>query len=169
MTSGASGHETGLTAALLLSAGLAALTVAAPTPVIAQGMLDRIWDNLVVRPSGPFGFRFFLQPGTAIIAAIHDGVRDAQMSRSPYFWTVLTNPAERASRLREGLKATSRILVLGLVMDAAYQLIVFKTFYPLEAIIVALLLAFVPYLLLRGPVARVARWWGTRSPLGRTE
>ena len=169
MTPKPSGQGPGLNAALVLSAGLAALAVAAPTPVMAQGMLDRIWENLVIRPSGPFGFRFFLQPGMAIIAAIHDGVRDAQMGRSPYFWTVLTNRAERASRLREGLKATSRILALGLVMDTAYQLIVFKTFYPLEAIIVALLLAFVPYLLLRGPVARVARWWGTRSPLSRTE
>ena len=30
-------------------------------------------------------------------------------------------------------------------------------FYPGEALIVALLLAFVPYLLIRGPAARIAR------------
>ncbi|GJK94539.1 hypothetical protein TUM17568_57450 [Klebsiella oxytoca] len=34
----------------------------------------------------------------------------------------------------------------------------FGTFYPGEAALIAVLLAFVPYLLLRGPFARVARW-----------
>jgi hypothetical protein len=36
---------------------------------------------------------------------------------------------------------------------------VLKTFYPGEAVIVAIMLAFVPYPLLRGPFARIARWW----------
>ena len=44
-------------------------------------------------------------------------------------------------------------------MDLIYQLIEFNTFHPAEAAIIALLLAFVPYLLLRGPFARIARWW----------
>jgi hypothetical protein len=51
-------------------------------------------------------------------------------------------------------------------MDAIYQATVLKTFYPGEAVIVAILLAFVPYLLLRGPVARVARWWLARNSTG---
>jgi hypothetical protein len=44
-------------------------------------------------------------------------------------------------------------------MDVVYQIIVLKTFYPVEALIIAFLLAFVPYLLIRGPVARIARRW----------
>jgi hypothetical protein len=44
-------------------------------------------------------------------------------------------------------------------MDAIYQYVVLKTFYPGEAVIIALLLAFVPYILLRGPIARIARPW----------
>jgi hypothetical protein len=60
--------------------------------------------------------------------------------------------------LREGLNATARIILLGLVMDVIYQLIVLKTFYPNEALVIALLLAFVPYLIIRGLVFRVARW-----------
>ena len=42
-------------------------------------------------------------------------------------------------------------------MDLIYQLIVFKTFYPDQALVVALLLAFVPYMIIRGLVLRVAR------------
>jgi hypothetical protein len=44
-------------------------------------------------------------------------------------------------------------------MDLIYQYIVFDTFHPAEAVITAVLLAFMPYLLLRGPITRVARWW----------
>ena len=44
-------------------------------------------------------------------------------------------------------------------MDAIYQWRVLGTFYPGEAFIVVLLLAFFPYLLMRGPVDRIARWW----------
>ena len=40
-------------------------------------------------------------------------------------------------------------------MDVIYQLIVLKIFYPGEAVIVAIGLAFFPYLLLRGPIERI--------------
>ena len=73
--------------------------------------------------------------------------------------TVLCKPPERVGRLREGLNATGRIILLGLAMDAIYQVLVLKMFYSNEAPIVALLLAFVSYLLIRGMVARIARRW----------
>ncbi len=124
---------------------------------------EHFWADLVGRPGGPMSFRIFLQPVMAVIAALVDGIKDAKSGRSPYFWTVLTDPEKRAARLREGLISTARIILLGLVMDVIYQAIEFHAFYPVEAVIVALLLAFVPYLLLRGPIARVARWFLGRA------
>ena len=53
-------------------------------------------------------------------------------------------PGERGARLREAANATARIILLGLVMDAIYQLFVLQRFYPVEAVIIAVLLAFVP-------------------------
>jgi hypothetical protein len=47
----------------------------------------------------------------------------------------MSNPRERAQRLNEGLNATARIILLGLIMDAIYQAIVLKRFYPAEAVI----------------------------------
>ena len=44
-------------------------------------------------------------------------------------------------------------------MDTIYQAVEFESFYPTEAVIVALVLAFIPYVLLRGPIARIARLW----------
>ena len=125
-------------------------------------VFERIWQNLLERPGGPMTFRFVLQPIMATIAALVDGVKDARTGRNPYFWTILTNPAKRGSHLHEGLIATARVILLGLCMDLIYQFIVFDTFHPAEAVIIAGLLAFVPYLLLRGPITRVARWWLAR-------
>lgn len=125
---------------------------------------NRIWHDIAERPGGPMTFRFVLQPVMAAIAALLDGIKDARLGRSPYLLTVLTNPNESAERLREGLIATARIILLGLGMDALYQATVLKTVYPGEMVIVALLFAFVPYLLLRGPFTRLARRWMARTP-----
>src|SRR5271170_1961104 len=125
---------------------------------LSEEVRHRVWEQLIARPAGPMAFRFILQPVMAAIAALRDGVKDAKAGRSPYFWTLLTNPIERGHRLHEGLIATARVILLGLGMDAMYQWIVLKTFYPGEAVIVAAVLAFVPYILLRGPIARIARW-----------
>jgi len=125
---------------------------------------ERIWQNLLDRPGGPMTFRFILQPIMATIAALYDGIKDARTGRSPYLWTILTNSAKRGGRLREGLVSTARVILLGLCMDLIYQFIEFDTFHPAEAVIIALLLAFVPYLLLRGPCGRIVRWWRGDEP-----
>jgi hypothetical protein len=60
--------------------------------------------------------------------------------------------------LREAFKAVSRVFAFAIIMDLIYQLAVLRQFYPLEALIVAFALAFLPYILLRGPVNRIARF-----------
>lgn len=126
-------------------------------------IIFRAWENLLSRPSGPLALRFVMQPAMAALLAIRDGVKDARTGRSPYFWTVLTDRAQRSGRLREGLAATARIIVIALVLDGVYQFIELDRFYPGEAVIVAIVLAFVPYLVIRGPAARLARWWIDRA------
>src|SRR5215468_1193598 len=91
------------------------------------------------------------------ILAIIDGVKDARAGRPLYTWTLLTDPAYRGGYLREGLKRVSRVIVFALVMDAIYQFIVLRRFYPGEALVTAFVVAVLPYLLIRGPAARLAR------------
>ena len=152
---------------------LARLTVVLLVALVVIGLarygvsvkeIQRIRQNILARPGGPMTFRFILQPAMAALAAMNDGIKDARTGRSPYFWALLTRRANRGDRLNEGLISTARIILLGLVMDSIYQVIVLKTFYPVESVIVALTLAFVPYLVLRGPIARIARWWQGGAP-----
>lgn len=131
---------------------------------ISGEVLTRIWQSMLDRPGGPFVFRFVLQPIMAMAAALRDGIHDARTGRAPFLWTVLSNPVQRRGRLDEALIATSRIVLLGLAMDTAYQVIEFKAFFPVEALIIALLLAFLPYVLLRGLVTRIARRWVGNKP-----
>jgi hypothetical protein len=74
----------------------------------SEEVRHRVWQQLIERPTGPMAFRFILQPVMAAIATLHDGVNDAKSRRSPYFWTLLTNPFESCHRLYEGLISTAR-------------------------------------------------------------
>jgi hypothetical protein len=125
-------------------------------------LLTRIWSDLAARVHGPFAFRFLLQPLMGLIYAARDGIVDARQGRPAYFWTIFTRPGERWELLREGGKAVARVIALGVVMDVVYQLLVFHRIHPLQLVVVVLALAFVPYLILRGPISRIARAWMTR-------
>ena len=127
--------------------------------------LDRLWRDILDRPGGPMTFRFILQPAMALIAALRDGVIDARLGRRPFVWALMRgvrDPQGRSGRLWEGVISTARILILGILMDTIYQWVEFKTFYPVQAAVIAVLLAFVPYLVLRGPIERIAHHWIAR-------
>jgi hypothetical protein len=163
---GASSQELGVLPKLVIAVAISLIAAGVLWHGVKLEASRRLWNNLVDRPSGPMAFRFILQPAMAGIAASRSGVKDARTGRSPYFWSVLRRSQECVARLREGLNAAARVIFLGLVMDVIYQIIELKMFYPVEALIIALLLAFFPYLLIRGPAARIARRWRAHEPGG---
>ncbi|MFL5355073.1 hypothetical protein [Archangium sp.] len=120
-------------------------------------VFTQLWREIVERPEGPMAFRFYLQPLMAIVFAVRDGIKDAHAGNPPYFWALFTDPSHRLERLRSGWSAVGRIFLLAVVMDTVYQLVVLKGLRPLQGLFVAVLLALVPYVLLRGPVNRLAR------------
>ena len=121
-----------------------------------EDVLARIWENLGGRVGGPMTFRLILQPVVASVLAIRAGMQDARTGRPAYFWTILTDAASRRELLREGWKAVMKVFILAVIIDIGYQVLVFRWVYPLEVLIVAFLLACVPYLLIRGPANRIA-------------
>jgi hypothetical protein len=50
-----------------------------------------------------------------------------------------------------------KVFILAVVLDSIYQLIVHRGVYVLELLITATVLAIIPYVLVRGPVNRIAR------------
>jgi hypothetical protein len=121
--------------------------------------MDDTWirfaENLADRVSGPMKFRFIIQPVMASIFAVLAGLKDARTGKPPYFWALLTNPGHRVDMIKDGWKSVGKVFLLALALDVGYQILVLRFVYPGEAITVALLLAIVPYLILRGPVNRL--------------
>jgi len=123
---------------------------------------QRVGENLLARVSGPMHFRVYMQPAMALFFGIRDGLKDAREGKPAYFWTIFGNPGRRVELLKSGLRAVANVVILAFVLDAIYQVIQLHWFYPGEAIIVVLMLAFIPYLLIRGPANRIAKWWAAR-------
>jgi hypothetical protein len=134
-------------------------------------MWMRIVSQLAARVSGPMKFRLVLQPAMAAFFAIRSGLADARVGKPPYFWALVTDPAQRKDMIKDGWKSVGRVFILALLLDVVYQIIELRFVYPGEAIIVAFVLAIVPYLILRGLVTRLAgrnyarRQHGRQTPL----
>jgi hypothetical protein len=125
-------------------------------------MWERVGSQLIARVSGPMKFRLVLQPCMAAFFAIRAGLADAKAGKPPWFWELVSNPPLRSDMVKEAWKRVGKVFILAVVLDVVYQLIVLHFVYPGEALIVAFILAIVPYVILRGPVVRVARMINAR-------
>jgi|SoiMethySBSTD1v2_1073268.scaffolds.fasta_scaffold07351_5 hypothetical protein len=115
------------------------------------------WHELTARPDGPLAFRFYLQPLMACAFAIRDGLKDARTGRPAYFWGLFSDRPHTREMIRDGWRSIRRVFLFAIAMDVVYQLLVLKGLRPLESLVIATLLALVPYVLVRGPVNRIAR------------
>jgi uncharacterized membrane protein YjgN (DUF898 family) len=86
----------------------------------------------------------------SLVLAYKAGLRDSKKGQVPYFWGLISQKGERKELVKEGWKDLAKLFVIALVLDIIVQLIVLKTVHPLEAVLTAVLLAFVPYLIFRG-------------------
>src|SRR5574342_453053 len=101
-----------------------------------------MWEDIAGRLGGLMKLRFILQPTMAAIFAIRAGLKDAREGKAPSFWAIISNPAHRSDLLRQGWEAVSKVFVMAVIMDAIYQYVAFRWFYPAEALVVAFSLAF---------------------------
>ncbi len=138
--------------------------------------MDTIWDllfsrseHLLGRFSGPLNFRLLVMPTVVTLLALRADRRDAREGRPAFLGAFITDPVERRRLFRSALKDVGRVFIVAIVLDTAYQLMVFHWVYPGEVLVVALVCAIVPYVLVRGPITRIARllyrkWAGSPPP-----
>ena len=121
-----------------------------------DGLFTRVCEHLILRPAGPLKFRFLLQPAMAIFLAVRSGLKDSQEGKPAFFWALFVDRAHCRELLRDAWKSIGKLLILTVVLVCAYQIIVLRWIYPFETLVVVLFLAVIPYLLVRGPVNRIA-------------
>jgi hypothetical protein len=122
-----------------------------------DGIFSRVWENIAGRTGGTMSFRFIMQPLVAAFFGVRAAIRDIKAGNPPFLATLIRDSEKRHGLIREGWKDVGKIFVFACLLDAIYQVIVLKWFYPGETIILAAMLAFVPYILIRGPLARIWR------------
>ena len=121
-------------------------------------MIWRGIERLRERASGPLNFRFVLMPTFVTFLAIRAAVRDARRGEPAFLWAVLANRRERHRLLRSAVRDIGRVFLMAIAIDALYQWVMLRDFYPVQSLIVAVGCAIVPYVLVRGPLARFLRW-----------
>jgi len=111
--------------------------------------------ELVGRLEGPLHFRLFLQPLVASIFGLLDGKADAKAGNPPYFWSMTkATPQARRALIRHGWERIGKVFILAVALDCTFQFIVNNAIAILPALLVAAILAILPYLLFRGFVNR---------------
>ena len=115
----------------------------------------RAWIHLIGMTEGPMSGRLLIQPLVACILAVRAGLRDSRENKPPFFWAMFFDPWHRRYMLRQGWKDIGKVFVIAVILDIVYQFVAFSARYPGEAIIVAILVAVVPYLLVRASVTRL--------------
>jgi hypothetical protein len=72
--------------------------------------------------------------------------------------------------LREGWRQVAKVFVAAIIIDLIYEIVVFRAIYPGQALIVAAILALLPYPLIRGSVNRILRLrFRGRKPAGLSD
>ena len=118
---------------------------------------DSVWSQLIGRFDGPLSFRLIIQPIVAAILAIRDGIKDAKAGRPPHFFAIVTDSTHRRGLVKESWQQIRKVFIMAVIIDVVYEFIAFRWIYPIQPLLVALVLAVIPYLLIRGPVNRIAR------------
>jgi hypothetical protein len=118
--------------------------------------LANLWQNLIGRTTGPMNLRLLLQPAIAIFFGIRAGLRDAREGRKPYLWKLVSMSGSRQGLLKEAWDHVGKVFVIASILDGIYQYIVFHRVDVAGVIIMAVMLALIPYLIFRGFVNRSA-------------
>lgn len=121
-------------------------------------MIASIWTDIVeglgLRLGGPFRFRFIIQPLVAIALGVRNGLQDAHDGKPPYAFGILFDREHRRDLLKSG-KDIIKPVVVGIIIDAAFQYVVLERIRVAPAIVVGTLVLGIPYALARGITNRI--------------
>jgi hypothetical protein len=120
-----------------------------------EDWINNFLEAVGIRHNGPMAFRLILQPVMSLIYATLAGVRDAKAGNPPFLSALISGKADRKQLLKELWKDVGKVFILAVIMETIFEIIELKTVHPFEVLRVSFWLAIVPYLIFRGPVARI--------------
>jgi hypothetical protein len=121
--------------------------------LFGDGVVHQVVDSLT---SGRAEFRCILQPLVAMILGARLGVADAREGRRPFLFRVIKSK-HRGDLLKHSLSDVVLPFAIAIAIDAIVQHYVLGYVRPLAAVVVGLLLVWLPYALARALANRVVR------------
>jgi hypothetical protein len=149
----------------VILASLTLLVLALSLPGSLRNAYDRgglylfswaFFEDIPKRLTGPGRFRFVLQPVTAMVLGIRNGLADARAGRPPYLYGVLLQRRRRRELLRSGFETVANLMLMGILLDAVFQWVILGVSYPGAALVVGPVLIGGPYALARALSNRFA-------------
>jgi hypothetical protein len=122
-----------------------------------EEMFVRFWENLMSRPAGPMHLRFIFQPIVASVLAIRSGLSDAREGRSGFLVELIMHHGNRRALMSEAWSDIGKLFIMACLLDLIFQVIALRWFYPLETFVVAIILSFVPYVIVRTFTRSIAK------------
>jgi hypothetical protein len=120
---------------------------------LGPGFFEGIVRDLT---SGKGQLRFLIQPLTAIILGVRLGVADAKEHQPPFLLRLFAHSGRRAV-FQRSLSDVIVPLCLGIVIDGVLQHYTLGVVRPLHAVVVGMLLVWLPYAIARALTNRGAR------------
>ena len=121
---------------------------------------SRFLTDIPKRLTGPGRFRFILQPALASLLGGRDGVADARAGRSPYLFALAFGTGTRGELVKSGLSVIANLLLMGILLDSAFQWVILGAVYPGAALVVGPVLIAGPYVMARALANRAGRALG---------
>jgi len=114
-------------------------------------------EDIPRRLTGPGRFRFVIQPLIAVILGIVGGLSDARAGRPPYLYGILFHRHLRRDLVKTGFSIIVNLLLMGILLDAVFQRIIFGVTHPFAALLIGPILIVTPYAVARAFSNRLAR------------
>jgi hypothetical protein len=122
------------------------------------------WEGMVRElTTGQGQFRLLLLPAVALILGVRAGIADAREGYLPFARRLWEANEPRAQLMKDLVKRALNPLALAFILDVILQRLTLGYVRPLAAIIVGAVLAWIPFVIVRGIMNRFWR----RSHFGR--
>jgi hypothetical protein len=121
---------------------------------IVRDVFSRGSNQMVGRLHGPLNLRLIITPTLVTLLAIRDGWKEGRAGQLPFLWRLVTKSGERKAVLQSGWKELKRVIILAFVLDMGYQFYVFRAYFVFQTILLVLVMAIIPYTVIRGVTTR---------------
>jgi hypothetical protein len=118
--------------------------------------MDSLWQGIAETLTGRGQMRLVLQPTMAIIIGLRMGITDAKLGEPPFIWRLAT-AHDRRQVARDAFRKVLIPFCIAIALDGVLQYLTRGYVRPLAAVIVGLMLIFVPFAISRALTNRIYR------------